>query len=1345
VFVRSTGWNFIISSLFVVATGACGGLGGGCGACGTEQALPPPGNAPHIKNMPADQTVEGGAQMRVTEQGFQRIGQVIPELLGGAISGGFPISGGSIAIAGLDLASYCGGSNGSCTVTPTFVDANLQVVAGQPNVLKVGVAMNVNATVPMNLLFDNCNVIVSTPNPVTFTMDVRLGIKDADGELDIRVLAIDPNGTNLSNLQFAKQSGSGGDHFLNLCGLAAGAGNFITTIADLLIDFAGPFLGDFLDDVIQDLLPNPLGIAGMMNVGDLLEQVSPGTSASMEARVVPGGFAFTNSGGMSLGVITGLNADLHTETRDVGLTSEPSLCVPPFTPPNLGAGGAGLPRQALRQTFSLAVANEFNGSIDDELIPGKTVTPDLLMGISETTFDVAGHHAVTSGMMCLGVGTNFIGQLNVGTIGILVPSVAELQSDNGNDPLLLVTRPQKPLDFTIGNNDAINPALTIHLTNLEVDFYAFLYERYTRVFTLELTMNVGIALDFQLAANGTPQILPTLTGISAENVTIKVMNAQFVRETPAELEAVLPSVFDLVTPLLGQLDPIDVPTFAGFTLDNLNISRVATAQDDFLALRATLGASAAVAALNKQFPADKLKEQAAIALQQRMQVGPQSRLVSVSTPAPRAVRQALMQKDGGAMPKVVFEVDKVDAQGRTLEWAYRLDHGMFHAWTTPEAGGLVIADRAFAWQGKYEIGLKSRVKGDYKTVSEVVDTKVIIDSVGPRFLTEKAAWDGDTYQLTMFDIVSENIVQWSLGKLDSDQPETEWFQGGYASIPRDLMQKLAIDGELLIYARDEAGNVTSTRIAPFHGSPGEAGGCDCNSTGPSPSGIALMLVVGGFVLVGRRRGRKVIRNLKAFARTTQLPKAATTFALWAGMSIAISVVPGCSCGSASSCELFSDCADCPEGEIAFCIDGTCVCSDDIVIGRLGPYSDVATGGDGSIWVSAYHQQYGDLVVAQVEPTVGRIPDTAWQWVDGVPDGPVIVPQSAFRGGIAAKGEDVGMYTSIAVQADGSPQVSYFDRDAGSLKFAERNSDGVWTVHVIDAGSGTLGEAGALIGMYSSMSIRSDNGHPGIAYLAHVADANGRRAEVRFASATTPHPVTSADWMVTRVDFAPLPPEDPAEPNIYPLPEGLGLFVDLARLPDQSPAIVYYDREAGELKLAKFDTATGNFAAPVVLDGTGDIDAGWSPSVAVDPNGVVHVAYVDATLDDLVYITDAQGAQKELVDDGLRIVGTTVDGLPKPEYHFVGDDAALVLANNGQLPMIAYQDATTQELLLATRQQDGSWQRISVAGATDPWPGGYGFFAADALLGTDLVMSTWVIDQPADENWVEVFRRQVAIQ
>src|SRR5204862_1878593 len=111
-------------------------------------------------------------------------------------------------------------------------------------------------------------------------------------------------------------------------------------------------------------------------------------------------------------------------------------------------------------------------------------------------------------------------------------------------------------------------------------------------------------------------------------------------------------------------------------------------------------------------------------------------------------------------------------------------------------------------------------------------------------------------------------------------------------------------------------------------------------------------------------------------------------------------------------------------------------------------------------------------------------------------------------------------------------------------------------------------------------------------------------------------------------------------------------------------------------------------------GSGNIDAGWAPSVAVSPDGKVHVAYVAATGDDLKYIVEGGGS--EVVDDGYRITGVTVDNLPKPEFHFVGEDAGLVLANNGTTPFISYQDATTQELLLTDKTSDGTWNRISLA-------------------------------------------------
>ena len=231
----------------------------------------------------------------------------------------------------------------------------------------------------------------------------------------------------------------------------------------------------------------------------------------------------------------------------------------------------------------------------------------------------------------------------------------------------------------------------------------------------------------------------------------------------------------------------------------------------------------------------------------------------------------------------------------------------------------------------------------------------------------------------------------------------------------------------LVYAKDELGNTSVALVAPFHGQPGE-GGCECSSSGtPSGGSIALFLIV-GFVLVGRKRTVAIIKRHQ---------RVVSNVALWLGISTVISLAPGCSCGTNSekSCETVADSVptSARRAESPYARQ-TCLARRHI-IGRVGPYSDVAVGSDGAIWVSAYAQSYGDLVVTRAEP--GRIPDESWEWVDGVPDGPVVVEDSKYRNGIAEKGEDVGMYTSIAVGADGGPMVTYFDRDKASLKFAHK--------------------------------------------------------------------------------------------------------------------------------------------------------------------------------------------------------------------------------------------------------------------------------------------------------------------
>jgi hypothetical protein len=231
------------------------------------------------------------------------------------------------------------------------------------------------------------------------------------------------------------------------------------------------------------------------------------------------------------------------------------------------------------------------------------------------------------------------------------------------------------------------------------------------------------------------------------------------------------------------------------------------------------------------------------------------------------------------------------------------------------------------------------------------------------------------------------------------------------------------------------------------------------------------------------------------------------------------------------------------------------------------------------------------------------------------------------------------------------------------------------------------------------------------------------------------PKQPSDWTTVVLDTMTLPPRDPEAADPYPLPAGIGLFVESSRDSAGNPSVVYYDRQHGDLKLVRWDGAGGRFAAPVILDGqTGD--SGWYPAVNVDPAGVAHVAYQGADHDDVFYISTAAGARREMVDDGYRLVGTTADGLPKPEFHFVGSDTQILTTPAG--PMIVYRDSTSHELLVANKVGD-NWMHNAIAGAEDPFVGAYGFYASMAATASEAVISTWVIDQPQGDNWVEIFR------
>jgi MYXO-CTERM domain-containing protein len=776
----------------LIAAGACSDQSG----CGTQ---PLPGGA-----LPPSQTIEGGAQIRVTNQGFNKLKALVPDLINDQLGGGFCV--GSGTVLGMN---YCFKNQGTCTpgcnlsvsvTSTTFVATNNYTLTIHPT-------LAVSGTIPVRQSGNpDCNVFINGTN-VTGDADVELTIDAQTGGLKAKVARI--RNLDLSGLIFTDDGG--------FCTTATGLFDFVRdNFDDYIVAYATPKL----DEMVQGFLPNPLGLEGVVDVGPLVENFSPGTEGSLEARIVPGGFVKLDStaNGLSLGIISGINSDEDPNTRGLTDSSEPALCVPPIAAPNLGLSPFSLGLTS-RLTYNIPLAPGFNQDV-----AGK----DVSIGISHDMLNQIGHHAVTSGIMCMGIGTVRVPQLNVGTIGILVPSVSALANEDGKDPMLLITRPQKAVTFTLGDNTATSPALTAHLKDFEIDVYAFLYQRYVRVFTMRASLDIGVNLSFD-HPNGSPwRLVPTLVGLDSSDVKVTVLNTEFLAENPQNLETALPSVFDLLFEQLN-IPPVELPTFAGFQIEDPAVSHVTGGLDDFLAISANINTTGAPF-VGEDPPA------------------PGARVRSVRTPSPEKIRAALAGSFG-EMPSVTIDVDRFDAKGRELEWSWRLGKGLWRPFSATDQ--IVVRDPALAWQGEHTVGLISRVKGTM-TNSEEQTLPVVIDSVAPHVVTSKLAWDGGEYVVPAYDLVSERAVRIAFGRPGDAKPATEW-QVGTARIDVTTLRGLLVDDQMAVFLVDELGNQTIAYVAPFHGQAG-ASGCSCE-TGSAPGG-GLILVAIGLVLGPRRRRRR---------------------------------------------------------------------------------------------------------------------------------------------------------------------------------------------------------------------------------------------------------------------------------------------------------------------------------------------------------------------------------------------------------------------------------------------------------------------------------------------------------
>lgn len=262
-------------------------------------------------------------------------------------------------------------------------------------------------------------------------------------------------------------------------------------------------------------------------------------------------------------------------------------------------------------------------------------------------------------------------------------------------------------------------------------------------------------------------------------------------------------------------------------------------------------------------------------------------------------------------------------------------------------------------------------------------------------------------------------------------------------------------------------------------------------------------------------------------------------------------------------------------------------------------------------------------------------------------------------------DDVGDYNSIAVLADDSVVISYYDRTTGDLKVARCVNPGCAspTINTVDATADA--------GTFTSIAVGAD-GNPVISYRDEFND------ELRVADCGDPGCAGAVRNTVAAG----------------------GVENSIAVHKNGRPVIAYDSGQPDhDLRVAYCDDAACTSAAIATVDSDGQVGA--SPSIAIAPGGSPVIGYLDLTNYDLKFA--------ECYDAGCSSAAV----LRLDAEDFVGQFGSIAVGSDGK-PVISYQDETNDDLKVIT-QVTGA-----VGAAASPFTG----LAADAEtpVATDLPRS-----------------------
>jgi hypothetical protein len=1335
----------------LMVAGGCSGASG-CSSCGGLTPLP--------GGFPIDKRIENAGSARITESGVAfleaNLGAIAGPLVGGGAGGlSFPVPASGGQFLGFINYEICPGGPDPNANPPTCLAEidlanavmDLQPTAPHNLVIQGDIPLRIQ-DLPFDSTLGGMTITLNNNNAcpgdaqefAPIGVSINLSI-EADPDMSharygysrIKVSSVSINEDDISDAIKLNCDGFLGQIADLLKGVLIGqllgglSDTLVSSIEDQLCQKANPELSPSCPTGTTDVegtcrygstadaecVSIMLGLDGNLNLGEFLSGISPGTKGGLDILFAAGGH---NSAGNGLvwgdvnPVNNGLTLGLYGGSEPTPISECVQQAVMPLPT------GVPIPDELLENSVS-----GWPAGVDG---------PHVGIGLSERFFNYALGNAYNSGLLCLGLAIDNP-LLSSGTFGLLAPSLSDLGLQRESQSLALVVRPGAPptVAFGDGTNLQTDPSVRILMPQASVDFYIWSLDRFIRF------MTVTVDLDVPMNLTVTPEgLVPVLQDVGVNNAT--VTNSALLSEDPATLAA---AISDLVagqvgSALGGGISPIDLNGMLSSlglqlvipeTVDGQGspgLRKLTKGSDNYLGIFAGFGLAAPSMSLQP------VGETQAAVLDKKID---RAGLV-LST----------ITKEN--MPVVKLGVSSTLEDLGPVAYSYRVDNGFWSPLTS--ATELTVKSPLLRTQGRHVIQVRSRLVDDaYSLDPTPAEVEVLVDAEAPTLKVREQ--EGGGVSISMDDLVSKGA-----GKIRYKLDDGEF--GPWIDVREATQLDAALVGdahEITVEAKDEEGNVAQAKQA-IRGKGDAAGDCGCRMVGardelPTSAWLAGLGALGAVLL---RRGQTARRRRRSAqgegaeldgrdalgegdegaasgdvvappARSKRRRSSLGSFGAVLALGVAASFA-GCNCGPDTGTPGTG-------GSSYSCEPPNCA---PLEYGLIGSYSSVAVSGS-DVWVSGYAEAdwdhnftWGDLVVGKWD---GEKVD--WVAVDGVPTEPApnhdYFDRDGFRGGQTSGGDDVGLWTSIALDPSGNPGVAYYDRTRTALKFA--HFDGTaWTTETVEQA------VGADLGRYAKLVY--DGASPIIAYQAiEPTDGGAVRSAVRIARGLGGGGWSFEDVAVDeltpcRKKFCPTgtecfadtltcqtPSDGCAEScgsgtecidlgqgptcaavfggtKLDTYPDAIGLYISLAQGPGGELGLAYYDRIRGHLYVARQE---GGAWVSQVVDGVGPDgndtnDVGIGASLTIDGAGDWHLSYLDGIDEALKYLVVSGGTTPgtpELVDTGFAVEGVAfTDG-----QHIVGDDSNIVVTQGGEV-RISYQDASAGTLRYAIGTPSGeghTWQ------------------------------------------------------